>query len=181
MSRIGKQPVELPQGVSVKLVGGVLEVAGPKGSLKRDTFGRIQLNQEKTTVNVLVGEATETKYWGLYRTLLANMVEGVSKGFRTELELQGVGYRAAVSGKNLDLTVGFSHPVKMIPPAGISFEVDAKSGRVAVLGADKELVGQVAAKIRDVRPPEPYHGKGIRYLGEHIAIKAGKSAAGGKK
>jgi len=181
MSRIGKNPIELPQGVSVKLVGDVLEVAGAKGALKRATFGRITLKQEKSTVHVDVAAGIETKYWGLYRTLLANMVEGVSKGFRTELELQGVGYRAAVSGKNLDLTVGLSHPVKMTPPAGISFEVDAKSGRVAVLGADKELVGQVAAKVRDVRPPEPYHGKGIRYLGEHIAIKAGKSAAGGKK
>jgi large subunit ribosomal protein L6 len=181
MSRIGKSPVQLPQGVSVKVNGTTIEVTGPKGTLKRDMFGRVTLKQEKNEVLLAPSQDVETKYWGLYRTLVANMVEGVSKGFRTELELQGVGYRAAVSGKDLDLTVGYSHPVKLNPPAGISFEVDGKSGRVAVLGADKELVGQVAAKVRSVRPPEPYHGKGIRYVGEQIAQKVGKSAAGGKK
>ncbi len=163
------------------MTGTVIEVAGPKGTLKRDMYGRVELKQDKNEVSLKPSEGIEGKYWGLYRTLVANMVEGVSKGFRTELELQGVGYRAAVSGKNLELTVGLSHGVKMNPPDGIGFEVDAKSGRVAVVGADKELVGQVAAKIRNIRPPEPYHGKGIRYVGEQIAIKVGKSAAGGKK
>lgn len=181
MSRIGKSPVQLPQGVSVKVAGSVIEVTGPKGTLKRDMFGRIEVKQEKNEVLLNLSQGIESKYWGLYRTLVANMVEGVSKGFRTELELQGVGYRAAVSGKNLELTVGLSHGVKMVPPTGITFEVDAKSGRVAVVGADKELVGQIAAKVRNVRPPEPYHGKGIRYVGEQIAQKVGKSAAGGKK
>jgi large subunit ribosomal protein L6 len=181
MSRIGKQPVVLPQGVTVKVVDGVMEAQGPKGHLKRDTFGRVAVKADKGVATVELSPETEAKYWGLYRTLLSNMVEGVSKGFRTELELQGVGYRAAVAGKTLELTVGFSHPVKLQPPEGIAFEVDAKANRVAVLGANKELVGQVAAKVRDVRPPEPYHGKGIRYVGEKIVQKVGKSAAGGKK
>jgi large subunit ribosomal protein L6 len=181
MSRIGKQPVALPQGVTVKVVDGIMEAQGPKGHLKRDTFGRVTLKADKGVATVELSPETETKYWGLYRTLLSNMVEGVSKGFRTELELQGVGYRAAVAGKTLELTVGFSHPVKLQPPEGIAFEVDAKTNRVAVVGANKELVGQVAAKVRDVRPPEPYHGKGIRYVGEKIVQKVGKSAAGGKK
>lgn len=177
MSRIGKQPLKVPAGVAVKLNGTVIEVTGPKGSLKRESFGRISLKQEKDVITVAPAtEEVESKYWGLYRTLINNMMTGVTTGYQRQLELVGVGYRAAMSGKALNLTVGYSHPVSIQPPAGVSFEVD-KTGKVNVNGADKELVGQVAAKIRDVRPPEPYHGKGIRYAGEHIATKVGKSAA----
>lgn len=177
MSRIGKQPVKVPSGVQVKLNGTVLEVTGPKGSLKRDSFGRIVLTQDKDVISVNPASAEiGGNYWGLYRTLLSNMIKGVTTGYSRQLELVGVGYRAAVAGKALNLTVGYSHPVSIQPPAGVSFEVD-KTGKVSVIGADKELVGQTAAKIRDVRPPEPYHGKGIRYAGEVIATKVGKSAA----
>lgn len=179
MSRIGKQPVKVPSGVTVKLNGTVLEVSGPKGALKRDTFGRIALNQEKG--EIVVAPAVEeggAQYWGLYRTLLANMVEGVTTGFTRQLELHGTGYRASMAGKLLNLTVGYSHPVNIEPPAGVAFDVD-KTGKIVITSADKELVGQMAAKVRGVRPPEPYHGKGIRYVGEVIATKVGKSA--GKK
>lgn len=178
MSRIGKQPLKIPNGVTVKLNGPVLEVNGPKGSLKRDTFGRIKLTQSGAEVLVQPSVEDGANYWGLYRTLLANMVEGVTTGFSRQLELVGTGYRAAMAGKNLALTVGYSHPVNMIPPAGIAFEVD-KAGKVLVSGSDKELVGRVAAQVRGVRAPEPYHGKGIRYVGEVIATKVGKSS--GKK
>jgi large subunit ribosomal protein L6 len=179
MSRIGKQSVKVPAGVTVKLNGGLLEVSGPKGSLKRDTFGRIGLKIDGGLASV---DPTDTengmKFWGLYRTLLANMVEGVTSGFSRQLELVGTGYRAQMQGKNLQLTVGYSHQVVMEPPAGVTFEVD-KAGKVLVTGADKEIIGQTAATVRQVRPPEPYHGKGIRYVGEVIATKVGKSA--GKK
>lgn len=179
MSRIGKRPVTVPGGVTVKLSGTLLEVSGPKGQLKRETYGRIKFVQEKETINVeLASEAEGTKFWGLYRSLLANMVEGCSTGYKKELELHGVGYRANMSGKTLNLTVGLSHPVSVEAPQGINFEVD-KTGKVGISGADKELVGQMAAKIRGIRPPEPYHGKGIRYSGEVIVTKVGKSA--GKK
>lgn len=177
MSRIGKQPIKVPAGVNVKLNGTVIEVTGPKGSLKRESFGRIQLKQDGGVLNVSTGqESTESKYWGLYRTLISNMFEGVTTGFTRTLELVGVGYRANMAGKILNLTVGYSHPVTIQPPAGVNFEVD-KTGKINITGPDKELVGQMAAKIRDVRPPEPYHGKGIRYAGEVIVTKVGKSAA----
>lgn len=177
MSRIGKQPIKVPSGVNVKLNGTVIEVTGPKGSLKRESFGRIQLKQDGAVLNVTTGtEATESKYWGLYRTLISNMFEGVTTGYTRTLELVGVGYRANMAGKVLNLTVGYSHPVTIQPPAGVNFEVD-KTGKINITGPDKELVGQMAAKIRDVRPPEPYHGKGIRYAGEVIQTKVGKSAA----
>lgn len=179
MSRIGKQPVKVPSGVTVKLNGSVLEVNGPKGGLKRDTFGRVALKQESGEIVVTPAvEEGGAKYWGLYRTLLSNMVEGVTTGFTRQLELQGTGYRATMAGKILNLTVGFSHPVNIDPPVGVAFDVD-KAGKVVISGADKELVGQMAAKVRGIRPPEPYHGKGIRYAGEVIVTKVGKSA--GKK
>jgi large subunit ribosomal protein L6 len=179
MSRIGKEPVKVPGGVTVKLNGGMLEVGGPKGQLKRDTFGRIKLSVEGGVASVLPVDAIEGgKYWGLYRTLLANMVEGVTTGFTRQLELVGTGYRAQMQGKSLQLTVGKSHPVIMEPPAGVTFDVD-KAGKVVVSGADKESVGLTAANVRSSRPPEPYHGKGVRYVGEVIATKVGKSA--GKK
>lgn len=177
MSRIGKQPIKVPSGVNVKLNGTVIEVTGPKGSLKRESFGRIQLKQDGGVLHVSTAtEGIESKYWGLYRTLISNMFEGVTNGYTRSLELVGVGYRANMAGKTLNLTVGYSHPVTIQPPAGVNFEVD-KTGKINITGPDKELVGQMAAKIRDVRPPEPYHGKGIRYAGEVIATKVGKSAA----
>ena len=178
MSRIGKQPIKIPNGVTVKLNGPVLEVNGPKGALKRDTFGRINLSQTGAEIAVQPAIEDGAKVWGLYRTLLANMVEGVTTGFSRQLELVGTGYRAAMAGKNLTLTVGYSHPVSMVPPAGVAFDVD-KAGKVVVAGPDKELVGRVAAQVRAVREPEPYHGKGIRYVGEVIVTKVGKSS--GKK
>ncbi len=179
MSRLGKQPIEIPKGVEVNLEGSVLHVKGPKGTLVRDTFGRISLSVNNNNLSVLPVEGDKSNsYWGLYRTILDNMVQGVSKGFSKSLEIQGTGYRANVAGKLLNLTVGFSHPVNIDPPVGIAFEVD-KAGVVSVSGIDKELVGQIAAKIRGIRPAEPYQGKGIRYAGEVIKTKVGKSA--GKK
>jgi len=179
MSRLGKQPIEIPNGVEVNLDGSKLHVKGPKGVLVRDTFGRITLSVNSGSISVLPVEGEHSNsFWGLYRAILANMVQGVSKGFSKSLEIQGTGYRANVSGKLLNLTVGFSHPVNINPPAGITFEVD-KAGVVSVSGIDKELVGQMAAKIRGIRPAEPYQGKGIRYAGEFIKTKVGKSA--GKK
>ena len=179
MSRLGKQPIEIPNGVEVKLEGTNLHVKGPKGLLVRDTFGRITLSikDKAITVDPVKGENSNA-YWGLYRAVLANMVQGVSKGFSKSLEIQGTGYRANVAGKLLNLTVGFSHPVNINPPEGITFEVD-KAGIVSVSGIDKELVGQMAATVRGIRPAEPYQGKGIRYAGEVIKTKVGKSA--GKK
>ena len=179
MSRIGKQPIKIPSGVTVKLNGNLLEVGGPKGQLKRNTYGHVKLVLADNAANVSpVDEIGGGKYWGLYRTLLANMVEGVTTGFTRQLELVGTGYRAQMQGKTLQLTVGKSHPVMMDPPAGITFEV-SKEGKVVVTGADKEVVGLVAANVRGSRPPEPYHGKGVRYVGEVIVTKVGKSA--GKK
>lgn len=177
MSRIGKQPIKIPAGVNVKLNGTMIEVTGPKGTLSRDSFGRIQFKQEDGQLHVNpANEEVEGKYWGLYRTLVSNMFVGVTTGYTRQLELVGVGYRANVAGKALNLTVGYSHPVSIQPPPGVTFEVD-KAGKVSVIGSDKEVVGQMAATIRAVRPPEPYHGKGIRYAGEVIVTKVGKSAA----
>jgi large subunit ribosomal protein L6 len=178
MSRIGKQPIKVPSGVTVKLNGETLEVNGPKGALKRSVYGRVSLEQNGSELLVKPTSEGFANYWGLYRTLLSNMITGVTTGYSRQLELIGTGYRAAMSGKNLALTVGYSHPVSIEPPAGITFEVD-KAGKVSVLGSDKELVGRIAAEVRAVRAPEPYHGKGIRYVGEVIATKVGKSS--GKK
>ena len=177
MSRIGKNPISIPSGVSVELKGTVLHVKGPKGELTRDTEGRISLAVEDNTAVVgLANEQVGRNFWGLYRTLLSNMVEGVSKGYRRALKLEGTGYRATVKGKGLTLNVGYSNPVELDEIPGITFDV-TKDGMVGVSGIDKELVGRIAAEIRAVRPPEPYHGKGIRYEGEVIQLKAGKSAA----
>jgi large subunit ribosomal protein L6 len=178
MSRIGKNPIKIPSGVNVTLKGSELVVKGPKGELSRDVFGRVRLVQNGDTITVELTDETTPNYWGLYRTLLSNMVTGVSAGFSRELELVGTGYRANLQGSALNLTVGLSHPVVLDPPSGISFAVD-KTGKISVSGADKELVGRVAASVRSIRPPEPYHGKGIRYSGEQIIQKVGKSA--GKK
>lgn len=178
MSRIGKTPIKVPTGVTVGLTGSVLHVKGPKGELKRETYGRVKLEPVGDVINVGLADGAVPAHWGLYRTLLNNMVTGVSQGFKRELELVGTGYRAAVQDKSLNVTVGLSHQVLIAPPAGIGFEVD-KTGKIAISGADKELVGRVAAEIRAIRPPEPYHGKGIRYSGERIVQKVGKAA--GKK
>lgn len=178
MSRIGKAPIKVPSGVTVGVKGSVLHVKGPKGELSRETYGLVKVDQSGDSISVALQGEGLPSHWGLYRTLLSNMVLGVSQGFKRELELVGTGYRAAVQGKALNVTVGLSHQVLVDPPSGISFEVD-KAGKIVVSGPDKELVGRIAAEIRSIRPPEPYHGKGIRYSGERIVQKVGKAA--GKK
>jgi len=175
-------PVEIPGGVQVEVKGMNIRVKGPKGELQR-TFSNIigiAMENNQLVVTRNSDEPSERALHGTTRAVLANMVHGVSKGFEVFLEVEGVGYRAEMEGKNLALYVGYSHPVKVEPPAGISFETDAKTRQIKVMGFDKELVGQTAADIRNVRPPEPYHGKGLRYLGEHIRRKAGKAGKGAK-
>ena len=182
MSRIGRLPVEIPGGVQVNVKGSDVHVKGPKGELQR-TFSPligIALENNQLVITRNSDNPAERALHGTTRAVLANMVHGVSKGFQVVLEVEGVGYRAEMEGKNLMLYVGYSHPVKMEPPAGISFETDAKTRQIRVLGFDKETVGQVAANIRKVRPPEPYHGKGLRYQGERVRRKAGKAGKGAK-
>ena len=177
MSRIGRMPVVIPSGVDVKIQGSTVKVKGPKGELMR-TFGEdleIALEDGQIIVRRPNDEARFRALHGMTRALVNNMVVGVSTGFMRILEVNGVGYRAEMNGKNLVLYVGYSHPVTMEPPSGISFEVDARTRQVKVLGADKEAVGQVAANIRMVRPPEPYKGKGIKYIEEKVRRKAGKA------
>src|ERR687887_483912 len=167
MSRIGRQPIEIPVGVSVSLSPGRVMVNGPLGELSQQVPLRMKVEQEDGSLH------------GLTRTLIANMVEGVTKGFEKRLEVQGVGYRATMRGTDLELAVGFSHPVVIKPRPGISFDVVAERGgplQVVVKGIDKQLVGQTAAEIRKVRPPEPYKGKGIRYDREYVRRKVGKRA-----
>jgi large subunit ribosomal protein L6 len=179
MSRIGRRPIDVPQGVEVRLDGHRVAVKGPKGALERDLSPTMQVTVEGNVVRVERPDDSRQSrsLHGLTRTLIANMVEGVSQGFEKALELQGVGYRAAKSGQKLVLTVGYSHPVEMTPPEGITIEVPAPSS-VLVKGANKEHVGEFAAKVRGVRPPEPYKGKGVRYRGERVRRKVGKT---GKK
>jgi len=183
MSRIGRMPVEIPSGVTVDLKGTNVHVKGPKGEMQRTFSNLIDISMESNQLVIRRNSdlPAERALHGTTRAVLANMVHGVSKGFEVVLEIEGVGYRAEMHGKNLALFVGYSHPVVMEPPAGISFEADAKTRQVKVLGFDKEQVGQVAANIRKVRPPEPYHGKGIHYLGERIRRKAGKAGKGAAK
>ncbi len=182
MSRIGRLPIDVPNGVQVNLDGSNVIVKGPKGEMKRVFSSLIGISLENNQLSFTRNseEPAERALHGTTRAVLANMIHGVSKGFQVVLEVEGVGYRAEMEGKNLALFVGYSHPVKMEPPAGISFETDAKTRQIRVLGFDKELVGQTAANIRKVRPPEPYHGKGIRYQGERIRRKAGKAGKGAK-
>jgi len=182
VSRIGRLPVEIPNGVQVDVHGFDVRVKGPKGELKRSFSNLIGIKMENNQLNITrtTENPAERALHGTTRALLANMIHGVSKGFEVILEVEGVGYRAEMDGKNLALHVGYSHPVKMEPPAGVSFETDAKTRQIKVLGFDKELVGQVAANVRKVRPPEPYHGKGIRYQGERVRRKAGKAGKGAK-
>lgn len=182
MSRIGRLPVAIPGGVQVNVQGSNVHVKGPKGELKRTFSPQIGIAMENGQVVVTrkSDHPAERALHGTTRALIANMVRGVSTGFEVVLEVEGVGYRAELQGKDLALFVGYSHPVKVEPPAGLSFEVDQKTRQIKVLGFDRELVGQTAAEIRGVRPPEPYHGKGIRYAGERIRRKAGKAAKGAK-
>ena len=182
MSRIGRLPVDIPNGVHVDVSGLNVRVKGPKGELQRSFSNLIGIKMENNQLNITrkSDDPAERALHGTTRAVLANMVHGVSKGFEVLLEVEGVGYRAEMEGKNLALFVGYSHPVKMEPPAGVAFEVDLKTRQIKVMGFDKEMVGQIAANIRKVRPPEPYHGKGIRYLGERIRRKAGKAGKGAK-
>ncbi|HZC30565.1 MAG TPA: 50S ribosomal protein L6 [Gaiellaceae bacterium] len=177
MSRIGRKPIEIPSGVTVSLDPGRVQVAGPLGTLQQQVPLRMRIAQEEATI--VVSRPTERgddrALHGLTRTLISNMVEGVTKGFEKRLEIQGVGYRAALKGSDLELLVGYSHPVTIKPRTGITFEVPTPT-QVIVKGTDKQQVGQTAAEIRKVRPPEPYKGKGIRYEGEYVRRKVGKRA-----
>jgi large subunit ribosomal protein L6 len=177
MSRIGKKPIEVPAGVIVSVDAGRVTVSGPKGELRQVVPQRMQIAQEDGTVTVTrpTERGEDRALHGLTRTLIANMVEGVTQGFEKRLEIQGVGYRAALAGSNLELQVGYSHTVRITPREGISFEVPVPT-QVIVRGIDKQIVGQTAAEIRKVRPPEPYKGKGIRYEGEFVRRKVGKRA-----
>jgi len=178
MSRIGRQPIEIPSGVTVEVSpGGNVKVTGPLGTLEQRVPARMQVAQDDGAVMVTrpTDRGEDRALHGLTRTLVANMVEGVTKGYEKHLEIQGVGYRAQLKGSDLELAVGFSHPVTVNPREGISFEVPAPT-QVIVKGTDKQVVGQTAAEIRKVRPPEPYKGKGIRYQGEQVRRKVGKRA-----
>jgi large subunit ribosomal protein L6 len=179
MSRIGKQPIAIPDGVRVEVDDGLVTVTGPGGSLSQRVSPHMRVNVEGAEVTVArpSDEREHRSLHGLTRTLIANMVEGVTKGFEKRLEIQGVGYRAALKGSALELQVGFSHPVEFGAPEGIEFELPAPN-RIVVRGIDKQVVGETAAKIRKIRKPEPYKGKGIRYEGEHVRKKAGKAAKG---
>jgi large subunit ribosomal protein L6 len=182
VSRIGRLPVAVPNGVQVDVQGSEVHVKGPKGELKR-TFSSlvgIELQNGEVLITRKSDNPKERAMHGTTRAVIANMVHGVSSGFEVVLAVEGVGYRAELQGKDLALFVGYSHPVKMQPPTGISFEVDQKTRQIKVLGYDREVVGQTASEIRRVRPPEPYHGKGIRYAGEKIRRKAGKAGKGAK-
>lgn len=180
MSRIGKRPVTIPKGVTVTIDGQKITVKGSKGSLERVMPEGVKLEQVDETICVTPDNDSRTsrERHGLVRSLVSNMVEGVSKGFEKRLTILGVGYRAQAQGSNLTLNVGYSKPVEMTMPPGIKVGVEEKNTEVVLEGIDKELVGNIAAKIRDVRPPEVYKGKGIRYKGEQIRLKAGKT---GKK
>jgi len=177
MSRIGKQPIPLPSDVAVAISPGRVQVNGPGGELSQQVPLRMKI--EKTDDTIVVTRPSDRgpdrSLHGLTRTLIANMVEGVTKGFEKRLEIQGVGYRASLRGTDLELAVGYSHPVVVAPRAGITFEVPTPT-EIVVKGIDKQMVGQTAAEIRKVRPPEPYKGKGIRYQGEYVRRKVGKRA-----
>ena len=182
MSRIGKLPIALPAGVTVEFVDGVVTVKGPKGTLSREVVGNIGFETEGTTllVKALDDTADTNAKHGLYRALVNGMVTGVTSGFVKTLEVKGVGWKAAVQGNKLTLNIGFSHPVEVVAPAGITFECPSLT-EVNVCGINKEVVGQVAANIRALRKPEPYHGYGIRYKGEYVEHKEGKTSGKGKK
>lgn len=182
MSRIGKQPIPLPSGLSVAIDGSTVTVKGPRGQLERTFPAGVQIDQRDGTLEVRreSDEQHHRALHGLSRALLANMVTGVTEGFERTLEIVGTGYRADEDGKAVLLMVGYSHPVRVDPPDQIAFQVQDRGKKVIIQGIDKELVGQVAVDMRRVRPPEPYKGKGIRYAGEHVPLKAGKSGKGKK-
>jgi len=177
MSRIGRQPITVPAGVLVSVDPGRVTVSGPKGELRSVVPQRMKIEQGDGVITVSrpTERGEDRALHGLTRTLVANMVEGVTTGFEKRLEIQGVGYRAAMAGTNLELQVGYSHPVRVTPRQGIEFEVPVPT-QVIVRGIDKQMVGQTAAEIRKVRPPEPYKGKGIRHEGEYVRRKVGKRA-----
>ena len=176
MSRIGKKPIEVPAGVIVSVDPGRVTVSGPKGELRQVVPQRMQITQDDGSISVArpTERGEDRALHGLTRTLIANMVEGVTNGFEKKLEIQGVGYRATLKGTDLELNVGYSHSVVIRPRTGVTFEVPVPT-QVVVKGTDKQVVGQTAAEIRKVRPPEPYKGKGIRYEGEVVRRKAGKA------
>jgi large subunit ribosomal protein L6 len=180
MSRIGQAPITVPSGVDVTVGSGSVRVKGPKGELSRSVPEGISIEQSDGELRVVrSSEATDVRaLHGLVRSLVANMIQGVTEGYEKRLEIHGVGYRAAKAGNDLELSVGFSHTVRKAAPAGIEFEVPQPT-RITVRGIDKELVGQTAADIRAIKKPEPYKAKGIRYEGEHIRRKAGKAAKAG--
>jgi len=183
MSRIGRLPIAVPSTVDVTIDGRHLTVTGPKGTLSRDLHPDISVKRDENDLVVTrpTEQKTHKQLHGLTRTLVNNMVVGVTDGYRKGLEITGVGYRATLNGRKLTLNLGYSHPIEIDPPEGISFEVETPT-RLAVVGIDKELVGQIAAKVRSTRKPEPYKGKGVRYAGEQIRRKAGKAGkVGGKK
>jgi large subunit ribosomal protein L6 len=177
MSRVGRLPVEIPQGVDVEIKGTSVRVKGPKGELSHTFPPVVEIKQEEG--QVIVNRPSELKFHrsmhGTTRALIQNMVTGVTDGFEKFLEIQGVGYRAEMKGENLEISVGYSHPVDVEPPDGITFEVLERNNVIRISGADKQAVGQIAAVIRKIRPPEPYKGKGIRYRGEYVRRKAGKA------
>jgi large subunit ribosomal protein L6 len=179
MSRIGRQPIELPSGVDVSIDGSHVSVKGPRGTLERDLHPEMRVVVEDSTIRIErpSDEAMHRSLHGLTRTLVANMVEGVTKGYEKRLEIVGVGYRATMKGQDLEIAAGYSHPVVVTRPEGLEFEVPTPT-RITVRGNDKQAVGEMAAKIRKVRKPEPYKGKGIRYEGEFVRKKAGKAAKG---
>jgi large subunit ribosomal protein L6 len=178
MSRKGKLPIPVPKDVEVKLSDTEVSVKGPKGTLRQEIKKGIKVQREGNELNVILADDADDmgNFHGLYRTLIANMITGTTTGFQTKLEMIGVGYRAAVQGKLLDLQIGFSHPTKLPIPEGLQVVVE-KNTQITVSGADKQEVGQFAATVRSKRPPEPYQGKGIRYSGEFVRKKAGKAAA----
>jgi large subunit ribosomal protein L6 len=177
MSRIGKLPIEIPSGVDVQVGDGVVSVKGPKGELSQAVSRDLSFEREdsKLLVKRPTNRGEHRALHGLTRSLVFNMVQGVTEGFEKRLEIQGVGYRAQLRGNSIELALGFSHPVKVDAPAGIDFEVPAPT-QIIVRGIDKQQVGEIAAQIRKLRPPEPYKGKGVRYAGEYVARKVGKRA-----
>ncbi len=177
MSRIGRKPIEIPDGVEIDVKPGTVSVKGPKGELNQGVSREMKVAVDDGTLTVErpTDRGEHRALHGLTRSLIANMVEGVTDGFERRLEIQGVGYRANLRGRNLEMSLGYSHPVSIEAPEGIEFEVPQPT-EVVVRGIDKQLVGEMAARIRKSRPPEPYKGKGVRYAGEHVARKVGKRA-----
>lgn len=184
LSRTGKRPIDLPKGVSAKITGGIFEVTGPKGTLSRPVPPNVQVTIEASKITVVPTAAGRdgARFQGLARALFASMAKGAAEGYTKELELVGTGYRAELKGTTLHFSLGFSHPVSLVLPKGVTATVppESKGTHLVLVGNDKEIMGQLAAKIRDIRPPEPYGGKGVRYKGEKVRQKAGKSGGKGK-